>query len=166
MEKMEKNTGTLKKWEQDRLQFYELIKTIQKDDKLRERWIKRRSRAILNKNPELDEAKTIQTITDFFESIELLHKVTKKTGKPTIHISPRKIGGLSYTEILGVKSENLAGCITRLVDSAADDMIRGYKKGVVLGSVFGNAFSDNFNKYIKKRINEEVLKKCGNNLTQ
>lgn len=147
----------LKTWQQKKMQIYELIKNIQADEELRKKWIARRARAILLKNPHLDQDNVLETVTEFFETMEILNKVTE-TGKPTVRISPRKVKGIHYTEILGIKSENFAGCITRLVDSAADDIVKGYRKGVLLGTVFGPAFSERFNSYVKQKVEREVLK--------
>jgi ribosomal protein S17E len=153
------HTEILKTWEKKRLHTYELIKELHDDEDLRKTWVKRRARAILNKNPDLDQAEVLETTEEFFDRLEILNKEIKETGKPTVHIYPRKIGKYKFSELLGVTSKNLAGCVTRMVDSAADDIIKGYRKGVILSDVFGKEFRDRFNSYVKKRVNQVIMGK-------
>jgi hypothetical protein len=56
---------------------------------------------------------------------------------------------------LGISSKNLSTCLNLLVESAVQDIIRGYGKGTVLSGIFGTEFGRLFNAYAKRRMQEE-----------
>ena len=144
-------------WVQEKLQTYELLRRLRDDQNLKEKWAGQRIKSLLLDRLDLKKSKAEELVQTFLDQLDFL-PIKNANGKPSVHISPKKVGGLSYSTILGIDVSNLSSCLNRLVESAAQDIIQGYGKGAILKSIFGDEFGKIFNEYVIRRMEEEFGK--------
>lgn len=144
-------------WIRSQLQVYELLRRLRDDSYFRKIWVENELESRIKEDSQLDEAGLRDLLLAFLNEFEF--KVCRNNqGRPVIRISPKTFRGQPYSLILGISSKNLSTCLNLVVESAIQDVIKGYGKGSVLAGIFGKAFEKLFNKYVVKRMQEEFGK--------
>ena len=141
-------------WVRERLKVYDLIKKLKEDNGLRGKWIKTEVWKRRQQDSTIDEKKLKSIIEGYLEIVRFDVAKTK-AGKITIRIRPKMYKGDSYEKILGMDFSHLTTSVKTLVETATQDVIRGYGKASILKGLFGKDFSDMFNTHIKDRMREE-----------
>ncbi len=144
-------------WIRNYLQTYELFRRLKDDLHFRGLWVENEIERRIKNDPNLDEAELRDILLAYLN--EFSFKIGgNKQGKPSVHIAPKTFRNQPYSAILGISSRNLSTCLNAVIDSAVNDVLKGYGKGSVLSAIFGNKFGTLFNAYVVKRMQREFGK--------
>jgi len=144
-------------WIRTQLQTYELLRRLRDDPYFRKIWVDNELETRIKEDSQLDEAELRDLLHAYLDEFDF--KIVQNAyGKPVVHISPKVFRGQSYSSILGIPSKNLSTCLNQVVESAVQDVIKGYGKGSVLAGIFGKEYRKLFNKYVVKRMQGEFGK--------